>query len=198
MKNRTLVGAFAALSAPLLGVDIFMNGMGIGGSEYQHTTLGGIFYFMYMSGWMLCIWELAKMQAAGARAGRYVLIVQLSFLSIANLSNVYEIIYPESADESFVYHLMDIFWPISNLTMIVTGIFILKSRVIQGWQRYVPMVVSLWIPSSIAMYFFIGDTNRTFEIYVACYSMAAWALMGFAVATAQTPIPRVTAEKADF
>ena len=186
MKNRTLTGVLAMLSSPFLGIDILMKGMGLAGSEYKHTTLGGIFYVIYMTGWMLCIWQLYKSQAAGFGRGRYVLFVQLACLATANLSNVYEIFYPDSASKSFVYHAMDIFWPISNLMMIVTGIFIIRARVIEGWQRYVPLIVGLWIPSSIAMYFLIGDTNRTFEIFVACYSIAAWSLFGFATATTRT------------
>ena len=174
------------LSAPFLGVDVFMHGMGVAGSEYVHTTVGGFFYLFYMTGWMLGIWALYTIQAAGVGAGRYVLLVQLGFLSIANLSNVYEIIYPLSANESFVYHAMDIFWPISNLTMIVTGFYIVRAKVLEGWRLYVPLGVGLWIPCSIAAYFVIGDTNKTFETFVACYSIAAWTLLGFTVATATT------------
>jgi hypothetical protein len=180
MKNRIL-GTIGMSGAPFLGIDFFLNGGGFGGAPYEHTSQTGLFCLIYMTAWMCSIWGLLKVGASGPGRGRNVLIAQLLFLSIANISNVYEILSPETASTSIFYNLMDSFWPISNLFMLATGITILRARILQSPHRFVPLIVGLWIPFAILMYFIIGEMNKTHHVVVGCYSAVAWTLMGYVV-----------------
>ncbi|HET6540040.1 MAG TPA: hypothetical protein VFG46_06120 [Chryseolinea sp.] len=179
--NNKLLGTIAMAGAPFLGIDFFLNGGGFGGAAYEHTSQTGLFCLIYMSAWMCSIWGLLRANAAGIDKGRYVLITQLIFLTIANSSNVYEIISPETTSTSIFYNVMDMFWPISNLFMIVTGITILRARSFDGSPSFIPLMVGLWIPFSILMYFLIGDMNKIHHIVVGAYSAVAWMLMGYVV-----------------
>ena len=179
--NNKLLGTVGMVGAPFLGIDFFLNGGGFGGASYEHTSQTGLFCLIYVSAWMCSIWGLLRANVAGFDKGRYVLITQLVFLTIANSSNVYEIISPETASTSIFYKMMDIFWPISNLFMIVTGITILWAGSFGGPRRFIPLIVGLWIPFSVLMYFGIGEMNKIHQVVIGTYSAVAWMLMGYVV-----------------
>ena len=179
--NNKVLGTIGMVGAPFLGIDFYLNGGGFGGEAYEHTSQTGLFCLIYMSAWMCSIWAFIRTNAAGTGKGRYVLLVQLIFLAIANASNVYEIISPETASGSFLYNAMDIFWPISNLFMMATGIAILNEGKLEFPKSWSPLFAGLWIPFSIAMYFVVGD--KVHPIVAGLYSAIAWALMGYVVRT---------------
>jgi hypothetical protein len=64
------------------------------------------------------------------------LLVQLVLLTLANGWNVYEIVAP--GHNTMLYRTLDLFWPISNVFMLATGIMITRANVLRSWSRYAP------------------------------------------------------------
>ncbi len=179
MKNRIL-GIIGIAGSPFLLLDIIING-GSGGDNYNHTSLSGLFSFIYISSWMCSIIGLRNIQATGSgKWGRSILNVQLLCLAMANCWNIYEIISPGA--NTTIYFILDKFWPLSNLIMFVTGIAILRSNRLDGWKRYIPLITGLWLPLAIGLTVVIGR-NKVSMLLPAAYSVVAWALLGIVVST---------------
>lgn len=127
---------------------------------------------------------LKQMGAFGeGRFGKILFGVQISFLALANGWNVYEIIAPRAG--TILYTILDLFWPLSNVCMLVSGITILANRTLTGWQRYTPFLVGLWLPFVILLWVLF---SRTQEVLLVgnLYSAVTWALMAVAIITHHT------------
>lgn len=175
--NYRLAGMLAILGAPFLFVDFLAYNMN---GANESTSLSGVFNLIYISAWMCSIVGLWKARATGYNKwGRIVLIIQLVFLSLANCWNIYVIMDPGA--ETVLYRVLDFFWPISNLWMLVTGITVVTAKVLNGWMRFIPLVVGLWLPVNIGfMSAMMGQTN-TGMIVGGLYSAIAWSLLGIVV-----------------
>lgn len=176
MKNKT-IGLIALACSPFLAIDLSLHG---GFDKYNPTSIGGLFNFIYMTGWLLSILALRQMHANAKKAVKTVFILQVIFLTLAEISNIWIIVEPGSGNS--LYLVLDLFWPISNGFMLITGLTILISRQIKGWQRFIPLFAGLWLPVSIALWTSLGKTPVT----VACvgiYSAIAWSVLALAVYT---------------
>lgn len=163
--------------APFLFLEMYSNGIG----KTVNTSLTGVYDLLYMLGWMCSVTALLRMQATGVgKRGRAVLYVQLLFLTLANVSNAWVIVQPNS--DSGLYRALDTFWPISNVWMLVSGIAVMATGKLQGWRRYVVLVVGLWFPVMMATTLITGKTANLFYVG-GLYPTVAWALMGWAVVT---------------
>lgn len=112
--------------------------------------------------------------------------IQLALLTIANILNIWNIISP-GADSVF-HTVMDMFWPLSNLFMLVTGIAWLCSGATKNWRRYVVLVVGLWLPFSILFVMLLGRKSLTLT-FGSVYSIIAWSLMGYVVFKLPAKVP---------
>ena len=121
--NKKLIGLVAMLSSPFLAVDLLVHGSF---DKYNATSLGGLFSFIYMTGWLLCVLTLYRMHATSRKRVRTVFVIQIIFLCLAEVWNVYAIVEPKA--NSIVFRITDFFWPISNAFMLVTGITILSAK----------------------------------------------------------------------
>ena len=177
--NKKLIGLIAMLSSPFLAVDLLIHGSF---DKYNPTSLGGLFSFIYMTGWFLCVLILYGMHATSPKGVRTVFIIQIIFLCVAEVWNVYATIEPKAS--SIVFRITDVFWPISNAFMLVTGLTIVFAKKIIGWQRYIPLVVGLWLPIGVISLIVFGKSPVTTGI-VCGYSVVAWSLLGLSVYTNQ-------------
>ena len=108
--------------APFLTLQMLLSGE----SNETHTSLGGLFDLIYMLGWMCSIIGLIRLQAAGTKkSSTRLLSVQLLLLCIANVWNIWVIIAPTYNPPLFF--VLDAFWPLSNLFMLVLGALIPKT-----------------------------------------------------------------------
>jgi hypothetical protein len=175
MNIRNL-GFCGMAASPFLAADFIL---GYINPDHFATPVSGILGFLYMTGWMCSIIALYKLEAAGdGFLGKLVLILQLCFLSLGQLWNLYHILDPVA--NSALFHFLDVFWPGSNLFMLVTGITVIKAAKLEGWKRYTPFIVGLWLPLS---YLAMQIASKPVALYFsAAYSIACWFLMGLAVA----------------
>lgn len=178
MKPATkTLGALGIAGAPFLFLEMYTNSVG----KTLNTSLTGVYDLLYMLGWMCSVAALLQMRATGTKKrGMAVLYVQLFFLTLANASNLWVIVQPNSG--SGLYRVLDMFWPVSNVWMLVSGIAVARAGKLQGWRRYIVLVVGLWFPAVMALMLVAGKTADLFYAG-GIYSTVAWALMGWAVLT---------------
>lgn len=183
MTNKIL-GAIAMACAPFLCIDFLVHGQAGPNENFEHTSLSGLFSLVYMIGWMCSIVVLQRVAATGvSRFGRIILYVQLGTLMLANVWNVAQIIVPGSPSK--LLFVLDFFWPISQLVLLIIGITVLTVRSprpgrggLAGWRRFVPLMAGLWFPVSIVLMGVIGQ-NFTTMIISGSYSAVMWGLMGW-------------------
>jgi hypothetical protein len=176
MNTRTL-GLIGILCSPFLAIQLSIYGIF---ENYKATSLAGIFSLIYMTGWMCSIVGLYKLSAAGnRRIGKTIILIQLIFLSLGEIWNFYSIMAPGST--TTLYRALDLFWPISNLFMFVTGLFVLRAKQLHGWKRFIPFIVGLWFPITVVMVPAIFGHGQLTVLLVSLYSVAAWSLLGLAV-----------------
>ena len=145
MNNKT-TRVLTILCGPFLAIDLAIHG---GFDNYNPTSEGGVLNFIYMTGWLICVLALYKMHASAKLGVRLIFLVQIAFLFLADTSNVWSMIKPGSHNR--LYTALDLFWPISNAFMLVTGISVLLAKKIRGWQRFAPLVAGLWLPTGLTL-----------------------------------------------
>lgn len=177
--NKKRIGVLAMLSSPFLALDLLINGSF---DNYHPTSLGGLYSFIYMTGWLLCVLALYYTHASASQRVKTVLVIQIIFLCLAEVWNVYSIIDPRA--NNIVFRIVDVFWPVSNAFMLVTGAVILSAKKLTGWQRYMPLAVGFWLPIAVVSAIILGKTQVTTAI-VCSYSALAWWLLGLSIYTNQ-------------
>jgi hypothetical protein len=162
-----------------LFIDYCIHGNNGGGDQFEHTSLSGILSIVYISAWMCSMVGLANIKATGtSKAAKTWLIIPLITLSIANIWNIWEVIEPGT--NTFLYHLLDMFWPISNIFMFFFGMKVIVARQLDGCKRYVPLMVGLWLPFTILLNAIAG-INFTIMMISGVYSAVNWMVLGYVV-----------------
>jgi hypothetical protein len=175
ITGNKMLGTITMLAAPFLFFQMY-TGQKAG---VYNTSLGGLFDLFYMAGWLCSIYGLYRLQALGTkRDGMVLFAVQVTLLCVANVWNVWVIIDP--ANESTLFYVLDMFWPLSNVCMLVLGIVAAMKGVLKGWTRYAPLLCGLWLPVVMLANTIAGQTPVTFAL-AASYSTIAWAVLGLAI-----------------
>lgn len=144
----------------------------------------GAWGLVYMLGWTASLVGLQRLEAAGTtRFGRALLWAVLVCLTIANLSNVYQILLPDQKNSFF--YTIDAFWPISNVLMLPLGITVWVARRLVGWRRFVPLLVGLWFPLGMGLMLLAGRAPIGMYL-MGGYSAVTWFLLGYVVYSSQT------------
>lgn len=175
--TNKLLGAIGMLASPFLLLQ-----MAAGNKENGYnSSLGGFFDLLYMIGWMCSIAGLQRLQATGSKkSGNVLLQVQFAFLCLANLWNIWVIFDP--TNKSTLFFVLDLFWPLSNLWMLVIGIVIAITGKLEGWRRYVVLATGLWLPVAFSSMMIFGRTTISFYIG-GIYSTIAWFAIGWMIFT---------------
>jgi hypothetical protein len=167
------LGLIAMLSSPFLWIETYLYRQAM-----HDTSLTGVSDLIYMIGWSCSIIALMKLGAAGEnRRGKTILVIQLTLLSIANIWNIWVIIDPLNQTTLFI--ILDKFWPISNLFMLVTGIAVVVAKKLDGFSRFVPLTVGLWLPISAASSMILSETQLFY--FMNSYSFAGFFLLGLMI-----------------
>lgn len=168
VSNRGL-GLIAVIASPFLFAELY-SGPG---------RLSGIFDLIYMLGWMCTIVGLLRLEATGtSQNSKIILYIQLCLLTVANSWNAWTIIDP--GNDSSLYFLLDFFWPLSNICLLIAGIIIARKGLLQGWKRWAPLMAGCWLPFNLVLFLSIGQTPVT-TILSGMYSTIGWAMMGWLV-----------------
>lgn len=176
MNTKTL-GILGLIGAPFLLIDSWNNGFHLNAGSH----LSGMFNFLYITGWMCSMLALKKIGALGeGRFGKLLFVVQMSFLTLANCWNIYEWVQPGAGTR--LYFILDTFWPLSNLCMFVTGITIAIKAQLQGWRRFMPLLVGCWLPIGLILWAIFSRTP-TVLLILNVYSVVMWSLMAISIVT---------------
>ena len=179
--SNKILGIAGIIAAPFLGLEMSVN-------EGSNTSLGGLFDLIYMLGWMCSIIALLNMKAAGEKSnGRIVLRIQLVLLAIANIWNIWVILDPDNS--STLFFILDFFWPLSNLFMLITGIAVAIAGRMEGWRRWTAMLAGLWLPFSVIIMMVVLNNVKAMNISIT-YSVVAWSLLGLSIATTDDPVQK--------
>ena len=173
ISNKTL-GVIAMICAPAFFVQtaLDINRVAV------NWPLGGICDIIYMAGWMCSVIALKRMHTSRLRNKGIVFIVQLIFLSLANVWNIWVAIDP--TNDTTLFHILDMFWPLSNLCFFVTGMYISVKGILTGWHRYIVLIAGFWLPIMIVWMNISGKTNLL--LYAsASYTLIVWMLIGFMI-----------------
>lgn len=174
MNNRTL-GIIGILCSPFLMINTLHDDFRLD----AHSSYGGLFGLIYMSGWICSLIALRRMGAMGkGKFGSIIFTLQIIFLSLAQLWNLYELLQPGAGTR--LYYLLDMFWPVSNLCMFVTGLTIAIKGRLKGWKRYMPLASGFWLPLGVINWAIFSRTPGML-LFTNIYSAVTWALMGLAV-----------------
>jgi hypothetical protein len=124
MKLSTPALALVAMAAsPFFFFELLVN--------KSNTSLSGVCDLIYMTGWMCTIISLLRMNATGFNnKNKIILYVQLGTLTVAQIWNVWTIADPQNGNP--LYFILDFFWPISNITLLIVGIVIAVKSVLHG------------------------------------------------------------------
>ena len=176
MSTRTL-GILALIGAPFLMIDTIHNGFQLN----AHSSLSGVFNLIYITAWMCSILALRRLGALGTdRTGKLVFILQMTFLSLADCWNLYELLQPGAGTR--LYYMLDAFWPISNLCMLFTGLTIALKGKLKGWRRYTPLVAGTWLPFGLILWAIFSRTPGML-LTINMYSALAWSWMAVGIIT---------------
>lgn len=171
------LGAIAMMASPFLFLQMTT---GNEGNDYN-SAIGGFFDLLYMIGWMCSIVGLQRLQVFGTkRTGNILLQVQLGFLFLANIWNVWVIFDP--GNKSNLFFTLDMCWPLSNLCLFIIGVSIFLTGKLRGWKRYVVLFSGLWLPVAFGSMMLFGRTNTSLFIG-GIHSTIAWFLMGWMIYT---------------
>lgn len=149
--SNKLLGVCGMLAAPFLTFQLLVGQA----ADAYNTSLGGFFDLIYMAGWMCSIVGLMRLQAAGLRKNSQILFyIQLVFLCVANAWNIWVIIDP--TNNSTLFFILDLFWPLSNVFMLVLGIVIAVKGVLTGWRRCVVLIVGMCLTLALLFILILG------------------------------------------
>lgn len=105
---------------------------------------------IYLSGVLATAVSLRLLGATGKGRGASLLLgLQTTVLLLAMGFDVIEYTAPQLQDTT-VYFVTDMAYPLSHLLMIVVGIAILRARVLTGWRRFPAFMCGFALPAFIA------------------------------------------------
>jgi len=173
MKNR-LQAAISFIGAPCLAIDFYRNANA--GQQWGAPILTSILDILYMAGWACTMISFIRMQVNGTkRSARNLLYVQLTFLIIAGSSDLVTLLKIPVPENVFFY--WDLFWPLSNCLMLVTGITIAVAGRLHGWRRWVPLITGLWLPLTMVVKIYLSPQHMAY--FGGTYSLIMWTLMAY-------------------
>jgi hypothetical protein len=174
MRTSTL-GILGMIGSPFLLAGIIVNGFNPNLNSIQMAACN----LVYMSCWMCSVAGLWRLKATGeSKWGKIVFAIQILFLLLANTSNVYELL--QIGSNSTIYKIVEPFWPVSNLFMLVTGITVARAGILKGWKRYITAVVGMWLPVGATLMLIFSRTPATL-IASGVYSTITWSLLGLCI-----------------
>ncbi|MCU0385444.1 MAG: hypothetical protein MUE38_05410 [Flavihumibacter sp.] len=167
-----LLKIIAYVGAPCLTLSFTME-------KYQSpkwiiATTGVLFLF----GWICSILFIRRYKLAGASLLANILTyVLLISLLLAAISNILALIpgFPTA-----YFYLFDLFWPISNVLLLVLTISIAFSGALKGWRKYLPLVAGCWLPVAMIINLHAAN-NRWLNYLVEVHATIGWLLLILAI-----------------
>lgn len=178
MQNHHL-GILALIGSPWLFIGTYLE------QKLPHLSdswFTGVWGILFISGWMCSAVGLKRLEATGSSTfGKVMLIALIASLTLANISNVMQVIVEKEKPGYFMF--FDVFWPLSNVVMLVVGIIVIVTKGLHGWKRYIPLATGIWFPLAMLSLFI---ENRFISLFLGgIYSALAWALLAVVIMTTE-------------
>lgn len=172
MTNRQL-GLIALVGAPAMLIGI--------NAEYLNQNLAdswftGVWGIVYITAWMCSLLVMHREHIAHNRFGRALIKIMFVTLTIANVSNIVQIVSPHNDPWYFFY--LDLFWPISHLLMTILGITVLFNKNLDMVSKLIFSGAGFWLPAALVPMAVFGRTDSV-VLYPSIYNAIMWALMGY-------------------
>jgi hypothetical protein len=165
----------ALLGSPWLFIGFYLE------NKYPHLSdswFTGFWGLLYITGWMCSVIGLRQMKATGTgKFGKAILWILLVALLLADISNVMQLVLEKNKPSYFFY--IDLFWPLSNIIMLIVGITVIIAKRLQGWKRYIPFATGLWFPLAMSS-LRLGNASYS-PMFVGLYSAITWFLLAMVV-----------------
>ncbi|MCK8493742.1 hypothetical protein M0L20_17880 [Spirosoma sp. RP8] len=195
LTNRTLgaiglLGAHYMLIAPLLPMRY---------PALAQSAFDGLVGLFFMLTWMGSLVGLIRLNATGNSSFGYFMIrLNLLTLAIANIWNIYQALDPNA--NTVLYRILDAFWPICMVVMLLVGIIVVRAGTLRGWRRYVPLAVGMWLPltalvgklmgSALVHMDAVADNGTLYILLISgAYASICWSLLAYLVWTTPQPQP---------
>lgn len=135
---------------------------------------------------------LAVMRATDAtgvtRPGRFVLNAEIIALALA-IGWTIPFLFDANRPHTGILVVLDAFWPLSMVGLIVVGIFVIRARRWPSPARYLPLAASLLIPVDIALN--VAGLGLDAQIVVSsAYLALAYTALGLAVISQISALPK--------
>jgi hypothetical protein len=172
MTNKQL-GIIALCGAPsmFIGVNVEHSL-----NQFKDSWFTGAWGIVYMTAWMCSLIVLYRMRVAGEGFGKWLIRIMFFTITIANISNIIQILIP-SKDPSYFFYI-DLFWPLSHLLMLVLGITVLFNKSVDKYIKIILFCAGLWLPIALVSMMIFGKTTPV-VFYPGLYNALLWSLMAY-------------------
>lgn len=163
------------------------------------SAFDGLIGLVFMLTWMGSLVGLIRLNATGqSRFGRFIIRANLLTLTVANIWNIYQAIEPNA--NTLLFRVLDAFWPISMVMMLLVGLTVACAGTLRSWRRYVPLAVGLWLPLTALLGKLMGlnpmnmaidaDKGTLYILVVSgVYASVCWSLLAYVVWSEPEPQP---------
>jgi len=153
--------------------------MNVDQNNGHSTSISGVFDLVYMIGWMCSMIGFQRMQGMELnKTGNVLMQLQFALLFLANTWNLWVMLDP--TNKSCLFFALDMCWPLSNLCLLVIGIYAAIRGTLKGWRRFVLLLSGLWLPITFCSMIIFGRSNTSLFIG-GIYSTLAWFILGWTV-----------------
>ena len=175
VSNR-LLGIIGILCSPMMLVIGFRSRFEMSPGDRIDAILG----LLFLTGWACSIAALWRLRAAGPR--KWPFAVAFTGLTLAALQQIQDYAGRQGAEDWF-YRVCDLAWPASVLFLLILGWFTVQSGVLRGWRAWTPVFCGIALPVMFIAIASLGTPAALITFGV--HTTIAWALLGFAVASAR-------------
>jgi hypothetical protein len=169
-----VLGTLGMITSPFLFLSFVANSFQNGTSNQLGAVLGLVFSL----GWFGNALGLFILGAAGRRLPAKILMgIEVFGTILACIFQVYEFVAPGS--DTIFYAITDIAWPLSMITLLITGIVAIFARRFEGWLRFTPFFAALWLPLAIIEMPLLGETVG--QTVGGLHNTIGWFLIGYAI-----------------
>lgn len=175
MNNR-LLGIVAMIGSPMLLIEYAMYRF----QDHDTTRLIAVMSLLYVVGWICSIAGMYRLRATGRSvAGQAVLVVQFFLLVLAVLWALLYILDSTPNENSLIYQVTNLAWPLSHTFMLIVGIAAIRAAVFRGLQRFAPLVAGLAFPGAIVASMIAGDVAS--GVWFGVMTALGFALLGYTI-----------------